>query len=67
MKIEPYKLCKRCNHTQDWHYTSLDLLYRLIFGTKFGKCCHYEKDYSLPIWKRKKIPCDCRVFEEANK
>lgn len=56
-----FKACKNCGHTMDWHFAG-DLFYQIVFGVKMTDCKHYTKDYRLPIWKRKKIYCDCECF-----
>jgi hypothetical protein len=54
--------CATCGHARDWHSIG-DVFYELIFGTRLGKCAHYNvKGQNLPMWKRKKIYCECKEF-----
>lgn len=53
--------CSNCGHSRDWHHQG-DLLATQLFGVKLGECTHYDKDETLPFWKRKKKYCDCKKF-----
>lgn len=66
IEVKYFELCAECGHTQDWHHIG-DLLWKQMFGVKFGECTHYTKDATLPFWKRKKIPCGCKGFKKLNK
>lgn len=58
-----FTICKNCGHTRDWHHIG-DILFSHLFGIKLGECYYYERDETLPFWKRKRIYCKCKKFKK---